>query len=306
MNRGLSSSSLFAGVEGGGTKFVCAVGAVGAGERLLEEPVRVPTTEPHETIRRVALAFAPYRGRLAGLGIGCFGPVDIDPKSGAFGRILETPKLAWRGFDLVGALRAELEVPVRLETDVVAAALGEHAHGAGRGARVLLYLTVGTGIGGGALLNGAPVQGASHAEMGHVPVARVEGDRFEGVCPSHGGACLEGMASGPAIAARWGRSGEALPAEHPGWQLEAQYLAQAICGYALTLAPEIVIMGGGVAQAPGLLSAVRDAVHRRLNGYLSFLRERSSLDTWLVAPQLGSRSGVLGALELARRAAEEK
>jgi len=303
MNRGLSSSSLFAGVEGGGTKFVCAVGS---GAQLEGEPVRVPTTEPRETMRRVVAAFAPYRGRLAGLGIGSFGPVDIDRKSAAFGRILETPKLAWRGFDLIGALRDELRVPVRLETDVVAAALGEHAHGAGRGARVLLYLTVGTGIGGGALLDGAPIQGASHAEMGHVPVARVAGDRFEGVCPSHGGACLEGMASGPAIAARWGRPGDALPAEHPAWQLEAQYLAQAICGYALTLAPEIVIIGGGVAEAPDLLTAVRDAVHSRLNGYLTSLRERSRLDSWLVAPQLGSRSGVIGALELARRAAEEK
>jgi len=226
---------------------------------------------------------------VAALGIGSFGPIDRDS-----GRITSTPKLAWRGYELAGVLGNALQVPVRFDTDVNAAALAEARWGAGRGLTDLVYLTVGTGIGGGALANSRLLQGTPHTEMGHVRVPHDwERDPFPGCCPYHGD-CLEGLAAGPALEARWGAAPESLPPEHPAWRLEAHYLGLAVANVACTLAPQRILLGGGVMQQAQLFDLIRAEVEALLNGYAPAPE--------LLPPQLGARAGVLGALILAEEA----
>lgn len=297
------SRPLLGAVEAGGTKFVCAVGR-GPDELLAE--TRFPTGDPEATLART-VAFlreaAAAHGRLAAVGVGSFGPVRLDPDAPGWGRIADTPKPGWSDADVVGPLQRELEVPVAFDTDVNAAALGEWRWGAGRGADPLVYVTVGTGIGGGGLAGGRLLHGLLHPEMGHLPVRRDPGrDPFPGTCPFHGD-CLEGLACGPAIEARWGRPAEELPADHPAWALEADYLAQGALGITLVLSPRRIVLGGGVMEAPGLLDRVRARFVDALGGYLRAPELGAGIDRYLVAPGLGSRAGVLGALALAERAA---
>jgi fructokinase len=289
------------GIEAGGTKFVCGVGSCPEDLHTIE----IPTSDPDCTLSEVERFFREYAGeRLKALGVGSFGPVDIHRGSPHFGYITSTPKAGWRNFDLAGELRRRLGIPVGFDTDVNAAAIGEAKWGAARGLTDFLYLTVGTGIGGGAFVNGDLVHGLMHPEMGHIRIPHnLSDDPFRGICPYHGD-CLEGLASGPAIEARWGAPAQELPAGHPAWKLEAYYLALGLMAWVCTLAPQRVIVGGGVIQQPVLLPMVRQELVRLLNGYIQARELIEELDTYIVPPQLGRQAGVLGALVLAERALE--
>lgn len=286
---------MFAGIEAGGTKFVCGVGTGPDDLRFSS----VPTTTPVETMARVGEYFRSA-GSVTAAGIASFGPVDLDEGSPGFGSITATPKLPWRNFNLKQAVEEALGVPAAFDTDVNAAALAEWTWGAAQGIDDFVYLTVGTGIGGGAMVNGRLVHGLVHTEMGHIHVPHDWGrDPFAGACPYHGD-CLEGLASGPAIEKRWGIGGDALGPDHAAWGLEAEYLALAVANFACTLSPKVVIMGGGVMSNGEVLPRVRRRVRELLNGYICAPVIDS--DEYVVAPGLGGRSGVLGALALAARA----
>jgi fructokinase len=275
------------GIEAGGSKFVCAVG--NGPDQLCS--VEIPTTTPEETIGRV-IDFFRRQARVEAIGIGSFGPIDPDPNSETFGYILSTPKRAWRNFDLAGAIGKALHVKVAFDTDVNAAALGEFRWGAAEGLRTFLYLTVGTGIGGGGMMEGRLLRGVRHPEMGHIRVPHdLHRDPYTGNCPYHGD-CLEGLAAGPAIEARWGKPGQLLAADHPAWELEAHYLALAIANLSLTLSPQRVVLGGGVMHSAELHRLVRDKVSALLNSYVETPE--------IAPPSLGARSGVLGAIALAQ------
>ena len=288
-----------AGIEAGGTKFVLALGT---GPDDVVDTAVVPTTSPEETLARVRSFFlAPREGiRVARAGIASFGPLDLRPSSPTYGRITTTPKPGWAGTDLLGAVQGWLQVPAVLDTDVNGAAFGEASWGAARDVRSSAYLTVGTGIGGGAVVDGRVLGGQVHPEMGHLHVRRHPDDDFAGSCPFHGD-CLEGMASGPAIRARVGRPAHELGDELARVvELEAFYLAQLVSTVALVLSPERVVLGGGVLGGmPGLMQAVRRCLLERLAGALDGTPVAEDVDSWLVPPQLGSMSGVLGAIAIA-------
>jgi fructokinase len=287
----------FGGIEAGGTKWTCAVGR-GAGE--VERIDSFPTTTPAETLARAAEFFAAEPG-LEALGVGAFGPVEVNRASPRWGTITTTPKPGWEGTDVAGALGAALGVPIALDTDVNVAAIGEWRHGAARGLDTFCYVTVGTGIGGGVFAGGRPVHGLLHPEVGHmlIPHDR-ERDPFAGACPFHGD-CLEGLASGRALAARWGRPGEEL-ADPAAWELEAEYLALGLANVVLVLSAERIVLGGGVSEAPGLLPLVRSRLRELLAGYVDRPQLSAEIDAYVVPPALGPRSGVVGAIELAREA----
>ncbi len=239
-------------------------------------------------------------GKIAALGIGSLGPVDLDPASPTWGYVTSTPKQGWAHTEIAGALGRGLGVPVAFTTDVGAAAIGEGRWGAAQGLTDFAYLTIGTGIGGAAIAGGRPVQGLLHPEMGHLRVPRHRSaDPFAGSCPFHGD-CLEGLASGPSIAARWGQQAETLPADHPAWELEAEYLAHLALTLTLVLSPQRILLGGGVMQQASLFPRIRTRLATLLGGYLDApaLRE---LDTYLQPPALGPRAGICGALVLAGR-----
>ena len=274
------------GIEAGGTKFVCAVGSspddIDVGE--------VPTTTPDETIQR-AVAFFKAHQPVSAIGIGSFGPIDPNPTSKTFGYITATPKLAWRNFNFAGAIRDSLGAEVAFDTDVNAAALGESRWGAAQGLDNFLYLTVGTGIGGGGMVNGRLMHGRTHPEMGHIRIPHnIEKDPYKGSCPYHGD-CLEGLACAPAIHDRWGQAGETLPDDHKAWDLEAHYLALGIASWICTLSPQRIVLGGGVMSRKKLYPLVREEVSALLNGYVEAPE--------IVPPLLGARAGVLGAIALA-------
>jgi fructokinase len=281
---------IFGAIEAGGTKFVCGVGT-GPDDILTTE---IPTTSPAVMVAQsVAWLSKHGRGGLHAVGIGSFGPVDLNPESPSWGFITSTPKAAWRNFDLAGTVGKALGVPVRFNTDVNAAVLGEARWGAARNVSNCLYLTIGTGIGGGALVSGRLLHGLSHPEMGHVAIPHDwAADPFAGTCPYHRD-CLEGLASGPAIAARWGAKGEDLEAGHPAWALEAKYLAYGIANYICTLSPQRILLGGGVMRQAHLYPMVRADLAQILAGYIGELPE-------ILPAGLGDRAGVLGALALAR------
>ena len=263
--------------------------AVGTGPDEVRAETTVPTTTPAETLRRV-LEFFRAHTEITAVGAACFGPIDLDRSSPTFGRITTTPKPGWRGADVVGALRT-LSVPVAFDTDVYGAALAEYRWGAGRGVDPFVYVTVGTGIGGGAIVGARPVHGLVHPEMGHVPITRDSADTFAGACPYHRD-CLEGLASAVALSQRWGARPETLPAEHEAWRLQARYLALGVAAIAAVLSPPRIVLGGGVMRAAGLLARVRAETLKTLAGYVR------APD--LVPPALGERAGVLGALALAQ------
>ncbi|HUX42744.1 MAG TPA: ROK family protein [Rectinemataceae bacterium] len=295
---------IVAAIEAGGTKFVLGLAKTDdAGLALPELLFResIATTTPEETIDRSAkvLAAAGKRfGAPEALGIGCFGPVELRKDHFDWGHVTSTPKPLWRDADVATPLGEALGLKAAFDTDVNAAALGEGRWGAGRGLSDFIYVTVGTGIGGGVVSGGSIVHGSSHPELGHFKPARVEGDGYSGYCPYHG-ACLEGLASGPAIGARWGKRAEELPEGHPAWRMEAAYLARAFAAFACILSPQRIILGGGVGMRPGLAEEVAELVGIELKGYLGWLSEQSARKAFVVRPELGADAGLLGAVALA-------
>jgi fructokinase len=294
----MSSDQLYGGIEGGGTKFICIVGR-GPDEIVAE--TRFPTTTPQETLQRVSAFFRSYisSNRLKSIGLGSFGPVDVDPVSTTFGYITTTPKLDWGNTDILGILKRELNLPMAIDMDVAAAALGEYRWGANQGLDPSLYLTVGTGIGGGFILDGKPLRGLVSLEMGHVylphdPVI----DPFSGACPYHSD-CFEGLASGPAIQSRFHQPAESLPDDHPFWELEAGYIATALANYIFTFPPKRIVVGGGVMHRVFLYNKIQTKLSTLLNNYLNHPTLTGRLDEYVVPPALGYRSGVLGAIALA-------
>jgi fructokinase len=283
----------YGGVETGGSWCVCALGT---GPDRIEAIEKFPTAEPPETVARI-VAFFEHHGRPRALGVAGFGPIELDPAAPSWGTLGSTPKPGWSGWPLGPALRDSVGVPVVVETDVGAAALGERRWGAGTGCDSLCYLTIGTGIGAGLLLDGVPVHGLMHPEVGHVRVPHDRGrDPFDGACPFHGD-CWEGLAAGPAIAERWGMAADRLTDDHPAWELEAEYLALGILAIVLIASPQRVILGGGVIQRPGLLGRVRARLPELLAGYPPGPRIAAD-PGYLVAPALGDEAGVLGAIAL--------
>jgi fructokinase len=293
-------AAVWGGIEAGGTKFVCAVGTAPDDIRAEE---RFETTTPDETIGRTVLFFRNHGPDVRAVGIASFGPIDPNPSSPTYGYITSTPKPGWANTDFAGAMRRALGVPVHFDTDVNVAALGEHRWGAAQGLDTFVYLTIGTGIGGGGLVNGALMHGLLHPEMGHIRIPHDRAaDPFEGCCPYHGD-CWEGLASGPALEARWGRPPETLPPDHPAWPLQAHYLALALTNFVCTLSPQRIVLGGGVMEQWRLFPLVRRGVQELLNGYLQTPALLSGIEQMIVPPALGNRSGVLGAIALARNGA---
>jgi fructokinase len=288
----------YGGIEAGGTKFICMV-ASGPGDILAE--TRFPTASPEETLTQAVKFFRQHTGSyaLAGIGIASFGPLDLDPASPRYGKITSTPKPGWSGADIAGVIQRELELPVALDTDVNGAALAEYRWGAGQGKDPFVYITIGTGIGGGLIANEAPVHGLVHPEMGHVllPVDK-ERDPFPGFCPFHGN-CFEGLAAGPALEKRWGQPAETLPSDHRAWELEAHYISLALANLILTISPQHIVLGGGVMQNLDLFPLIHKEVARLLNGYVQSRTLLEEMGRYITPPGLGPRAGVFGAIALA-------
>jgi fructokinase len=288
----------FGGIEAGGTKFVCAVGS---GPNNIRTLTQFPTTSPEETIGRV-VDFFQEQGRkipIAALGIGTFGPVDLNRDSPHYGSITTTPKPGWKNLNLKGLIEEKLKLPAAIDTDVNSAAMAEHRWGAAKNLNTFIYLTIGTGIGGGGMVDGSLLHGLTHPEMGHVRVPHNwDEDPFTGTCPYHGD-CLEGLAAGPSIEKRYGTRGEQLPEHHPAWQLLSNYIGLALANLICTLSPQRIILGGGVMEQSQLLQATRSKVQVLLNGYISAAEILDDIENYIVRPQLGKKAGVLGAIALA-------
>ncbi|MBA3945140.1 MAG: ROK family protein [Herpetosiphonaceae bacterium] len=291
--------TLYGGIESGGTKWVCAVGS---GPDDVVARTSFPTTQPEETLGR-ALAFFRQQPEIAALGIGSFGPVDVHRDSPTWGFVTTTPKPGWTNIDVGGVMQRALGVPVAFDTDVNAAALGEQRWGAAQQLDTFFYLTIGTGIGGGVMGNGRLLHGLLHSELGHMRIPHDRAvDPYPGACPYHGD-CLEGLAAGPALESRWAQRGETLPPDHPAWTLEAHYLALALVNLICILSPQRIILGGGVMQQPQLFPLLQREVQALLNGYLQVPALLDAIETYLVPPALGDRSGMLGAIALAQEVA---
>ncbi|MDH3261479.1 MAG: ROK family protein [Acidimicrobiia bacterium] len=289
----MGSEKLFAGIEAGGTKWRVAIGR---SPELLADTT-IATTDPDSTIS-ACVEFIRNSGiPVEGTGIAAFGPLDLDPNSNTYGFLTTTPKPGWSNTNIKSRIEDSLGVPVVIDIDVGGAALGEWRWGAGRGLDNILYVTVGTGFGGASLREGRTFHELGHPEMGHITVEREKTDTFPGSCPFHR-SCLEGMAAGPAISARWGRPGPELSERLEVWDLEARYLAQGMQTYIYTLAPQRIILGGGVMQQPGLLDMVRKRLEERLAGYGP---APSDVDNFIAAPEFGQDAGLIGAIALARR-----
>ena len=288
--------SVYGGIETGGSKWECALGT---GPEDLRATETVPTTTPGETIDRV-VAFFEREGPVDAIGIGSFGPLDGKVASPTWGHITTTPKPGWAHTDVGQEIRRRLSVPVVFDTDVNAAALGEHVWGAAQGLDTFCYITVGTGIGGGGMSGGKLLHGLVHPEFGHLRIPHDRDvDPFAGVCPYHGD-CWEGLASGRAIEARWGRSPAALGEDEAVWQLEARYLALGLVCVICILSPERIVLGGGVMHEPRLLPLIHREVSALMNGYLDHASIGDGIADYVTLPRLGSRSGVLGGIALAR------
>lgn len=282
---------MIGGIEAGGTKVVCA-----AANQELEiiERITIPTTSPTETLSKVFAFFDRFP--LAVLGVGSFGPIGVQKEQENYGHILETPKSGWAHFDFLGALKRRYDIPMAWTTDVNAAAFGELKQGVACGNQSCIYLTVGTGIGGGVVMNQQVFEGVSHPEMGHIFVKRHPEDTYEGACPYHQD-CLEGLASGPSLEARTGIRGEDLQADHPIWELQAYYLAQALVAYTLILNPEKIVLGGGVMNQPHLLPKIQQQFVKLMNGYVMV----GKVDEYIMKWGMPDESGLIGTLLLAKQ-----
>jgi fructokinase len=283
-------------VETGGSKVVCAIGT---GPDDIRARTRIPTGEPGRTLAEAVAFFRTYATPVAAIGIASFGPIDLDPRSPTFGCITTTPKPGWAGTNVVTPFRDALAVPVAFDTDVNGAGLGEHRWGAARDVDPFVYVTVGTGIGGGGVVNGRRLHGLLHPEMGHLRLPHDRtADPFDGACPYHGD-CLDGLASGRALRERWGAPAETLPSDHPAWALEATYLALGLVAIIAVLSPKRIVLGGGVMQQPTLLPRVRRRIVELLAGYVRAREVATDIEHYIVPPALGADAGVLGALALA-------
>ena len=290
----------FLGIEMGGTKVVLAHGS---GPDDLSAPVRVPTEAPEATVSAIIAAARPLieaHGPVSAIGIASFGPIGVSPTALDYGRFLKTPKAGYSHFDLLTPLRAAFpDAAFAIDTDVNGAALGEGRWGGAVGLKDFAYITVGTGIGVGLVSHGAPVHGLLHPEAGHILIKRdVHADAFAGCCPFHGD-CLEGLASGPAIAARMGRAGEDIAEDDPVWDLAGSYIAQLCHNLVLVASPRKILLGGGVGSHPSVLAASRRNLHAYLGGYIEALSDMAACEAFITAPGLGDRAGVLGAIALA-------
>ncbi|MGO4372226.1 ROK family protein [Paenibacillus sp. MCAF20] len=286
-------------IEAGGTKFICGVG----NERGdIFEKISFRTTSPEETLGQ-AVDFFQSR-QVEAIGIGSFGPINLQQNSPKYGFITTTPKLGWSDCNVIGMLSHHFKVPFGWDTDVNAAALGEASWGAAKGLNSCAYYTIGTGIGLGVFIEGRLVHGIMHPEGGHIAVKRHESDTFDGNCPYHQD-CLEGMAAGPAIEARWNRRAEQIPEDHEAWEMEAYYIAQALVSTILTLSPEKIILGGGVMNQSHLFASIRKHVQRMLNGYLNIDAITSGIDQYIVPPALRENAGICGALALGIQALKD-
>lgn len=278
-------------IEAGGTKMVCAI----ADEKNISDIVEIltiPTTNPEENMPQIIEFFRKYH--VLAIGIGSFGPIDVDKYSPTYGYITNTPKLAWKQFDFLGTLQQAIDVPMFFTTDVNTAAYGELQYGVAKGLTNCIYLTVGTGIGGGVVLGGSVMQGKGHPEVGHIYVNQKQEDAFEGVCPYHKN-CLEGLVSGPAIEKRAGMKGKDIPSDHEVWKDVAYYLAQACVNYTLAYAPEKIIFGGGVMKQLHLFPLIRQYYQELMNDYI----EVTDVDNYIVPCGLPDKSGIIGGLALA-------
>lgn len=279
-------------IEAGGTKFVCAVSD---NDLKIIDTVKFPTTTPAETLIKIVAFFKPYT--LSAVGVGSFGPIGINPDTNDYGHILNTPKLAWRQFDLRGALKTALNVPIYWTTDVNIAAYGEMMAGAGQGYSNIVYLTVGTGIGAGVITAGEFYYGIAHTEIGHTLLQKQAADSFAGSCPYHQDQCAEGLAASPAIEQRCRQKAEKIGATDPVWAIEADYLAQLCHNITLTFAPEVIIFGGGVMHQQQLIPLIREKLATKINGYV----ELPSLTDYVVPVGLGDQAGLTGGLYLAQK-----
>ena len=284
---------LLGALEAGGTKMVLAVGNEN-GEIL--DRVSIPTETPVITVPKIIAYFK--NKNIEALGIGSFGPVDLDKESKTFGYITSTPKLAWANYDIVGEIKKELRIPVGFDTDVNAAALGEATWGSIKGLSSGIYITVGTGIGVGVYMNGSLLHGMLHPEAGHVLLSKHSSDTFEGVCPYHPN-CMEGLASGPSIEKRWKEKAVALADRKEVWELEAYYLAQGIANYILTLSPHKIVLGGGVMHQEQLFPLIRSQVVKLLNGYVK-TAQIADIDNYIVPASLNDNQGIMGCIQLAK------
>ncbi|MDP8217231.1 MAG: ROK family protein [Candidatus Theseobacter exili] len=291
---------LYGGIEAGGTKFVCAVGSC---PDDLHNEIRFETTTPGETLGRAIDYFKKQnlKRSLASIGIGSFGPVNLNKRSEHYGYITSTPKTNWINTDFVGIMRKEFNIPIAFDTDVNAAAFGEHRWGSAQDIDNFIYLTIGTGIGGGAMVDGNLLHGMSHPEMGHIFIPQdIKSDPYSGTCFFHGN-CFEGLASGPAINERWGIAAKNLPPDHKAWDLEAHYIALALVGYICSLSPQRIILGGGVMEQKQLFPLVRKKVRTMLNNYIIAPEITQNLKSYIVPTGLGTQSGILGAIALAEK-----
>jgi len=289
---------IFGAIEAGGTKFVCAVGD---NNGQIFEKVQFPTTTPEETMEQVIEFFSRFN--LRAIGLGSFGPCDVNSESITYGYITSTPKLSWRGYPILKTLEESFNIPIGFSTDVNAAALGEVTFGAAKGLDSCLYITVGTGIGAGAVLGGKLLQGLSHPEMGHVIVRRHSNDTYPGKCPYHRD-CLEGLAAGPAIEERWEKTGIELVNRPEVWEMESYYLAQALVHYILILSPKKIILGGGVMKQKQLFPLIYRDVKKLLNKYIEIPQLSDEIEKYIVPAELGDLAGITGALLLGRKAYE--
>jgi fructokinase len=286
---------LVGAIEAGGTKFVCAVGNE---KNELLERVSFPTTTPEETMKQVFAFFDRFE--LAAIGIGSFGPIDVKPDSATYGYVLSTPKLAWKDYNFLGDMKERYDIPMGWTTDVNAAALGESAMGAAKGLRNTMYITIGTGVGAGAIVDGKILEGIGHPEMGHLLVRPHEHDHYKGFCPYHGN-CLEGMAAGPSIDGRLGKAGKDIDPTDEVWDFVAYYIGQALEAYTVILRPERIVLGGGVMKVPGMLEKIKTQFTTLLADYVPV----PAVDDYLVTPGLGDDAGITGAIILANQSVEK-
>lgn len=297
---------LFGGIEGGGTKFVCAVGTEDG--KILAE-TRIPTTSPEKTLAQTIEFFEEQThdlGNLSAIGFASFGPLDLRLDSGQYGHILPTPKSGWSNTDMLTPLRKAFNLPIGFDTDVNGAALGEWRWGATQGLNTFIYLTIGTGVGGGGMIGGQLMHGLLHPEMGHIPLPRdKKNDSFKSICPFHDD-CFEGLTSGPAIENHWGKKAEELPTGHPAWEMEASYIAKALRSFICTLSPERIVLGGGVMQQEHLFPLIHEKVLNELNGYIQSAQILERIDEYIVPVALDGKAGILGAFLLAKHALENK
>ncbi len=273
---------------------VCAVGDE---KGNIFDQISITTKTPGETIPQVTAYFK--KEKVEALGVGCFGPVDLNQNSDTYGCITSTPKLAWKNFDMAGTLERALGCPIGFDTDVNSSVLGEVTFGQAKGKSCVVYMTIGTGIGAGIFIEGSLLHGMLHPEAGHVLVRKRNDDPYEGICPYHKD-CFEGLASGPAIESRWGQEAAALADEKKVWELEAYYIAQALTGYILTLSPEMIILGGGVMKQEQLFPIIRRKTLELLNGYIK-TEEIDHMENYIVPASLNGNQGIMGCLELGRR-----